>query len=242
MSNSTDFTLHQEEIHAFPESLICRAAMPIATYCSEAETLFKVATEDSAALIEAGFDQLQITNLSTLAGATREAQSLWNADRFSKEDAQTAWNAHVTEAFEMKEECISAFQYAFRTNEHLLGRVDAIIDGTGQPDLVQDLNDISVLGEEQNELLEKINFPQTTISKAGEMAHLMAELLAEKGSLSSKNERRVVRDKAYSLLKQTVDEIYACGQYVFRKNSERKKLYKSAYRYNKNRQYYKRSK
>lgn len=237
MSNSADFIALQAEIEAFPEDELKNCSMPMATYFSEAETLEKVALEDKEKLVKAGLEPEKVEKLGTLTGAAREAQSLWKADRFSKADAQEQWDAQEEGACDLIDECLHAFTYGYRNDEHLMGRVADIEEGTGQADMVQDLNDIAVLGREHPEPLEAIGFDMTLIDAAAEMAAEMADLLARKDSASDKNERRIIRDKAFSLLKMVVDDIYACGQYVFWKDKERCEMYSSAYRkaYNKKR-------
>ncbi len=235
MSNSADLVTHFDAINALSEEHTVKCAMSMATYIAEAETLEKVATEDKEALAGKGLDWTKVESLKTLTGATREAQSLWMSDRFSKEGAQESWDEKEGPAQELLEECLHDFYYAFRGDEHLIGRVQQIEEGSDQADFVQDLNDSAVLGRENSALLEAINFDMTKLDAASTYAREMAELLAAKESSSDKNDRRVVRDKAFSLLKVIVDEVYACGQYVFWKNPDRKRLYSSAYRraYNK---------
>ena len=43
------------------------------------------------------------------------------------------------------------------------------------------------------------------------------------------NEKKVLRDKAYAHMKEAVDEIRRCGQYVFWKDKQRLKGYRSQY-------------
>jgi ribonucleotide reductase beta subunit family protein with ferritin-like domain len=43
------------------------------------------------------------------------------------------------------------------------------------------------------------------------------------------NEKKKIRDQAYTYLKKAVDDIYAYGQYVFRHNENRLKGYGSHY-------------
>ncbi|MBS2099871.1 hypothetical protein KEM10_16395 [Carboxylicivirga linearis] len=43
------------------------------------------------------------------------------------------------------------------------------------------------------------------------------------------NESKIIRDKAYTYMKNLVDEIREAGKYVFRKNPKRLNGYSSAY-------------
>lgn len=238
MSNSADFEIHRAEIESYPDEKSKRCTIPIAIYFAEAEALWKVCSEDRDILTKAGLDWMRTERLPTLTGAAREAQSLWISERFNHKDALIAWDEKEVEVIEHKEDCLHDFTYAFRFDSHLMGRVEAIVEGSGDADLVQDLNDIAVLGRENPEPLTVINFDMSKLERAAVMADEMADLLATKESSSDISESRVIRDKAFSLLKEVVDEVYACGQYCFWKDSERKRLYASAYKRAKNRRNY----
>ena len=96
--------------------------------------------------------------------------------------------------------------------------------------MLQDLNDIAVLGKENTEPLTKINFDLTLLDKAAESADQYSSLLAEATSDRLNNsEAKILRDKAYALLKASVDEIRDCGQYVFWQDEIRLKGYVSQY-------------
>lgn len=238
MSMSEDFIALQAEINGRNEEDNRRINMAISVYVAEAETLYQVAQEDEESLRNAGLDWNKIELLPTLCGATRYAQSLWNADRFSSAEAQKEWDSRIDDVCDHQEFCLHAMEYAYRNIPHLLERVDAIKEGTGNPDLIQDLSDTAVLGKENQEPLLAINFDPANLDHSAVLADEMAELLAIKDSSDSKSERKVVRDKAYSWLKDIVDEIYACGQYVFWKDEDRRKKYCSAFRRDQNRRNY----
>ena len=58
------------------------------------------------------------------------------------------------------------------------------------------------------------------------MADLLSKATSDRGD---NNQARVIRDKAFTLLKQAVDEIRDCGQYVFWRDTQRYKGYVSHY-------------
>ncbi|WP_321516382.1 hypothetical protein [Marinifilum fragile] len=66
----------------------------------------------------------------------------------------------------------------------------------------------------------------------------MRALLAEvNGSLYIDDDRKVIRDKAYALVKQYADELKEFGLFVFRKDEEHVILYASKYMRNKKAEY-----
>jgi hypothetical protein len=79
--------------------------------------------------------------------------------------------------------------------------------------------------------MDRLEVAATT---SAEMAELLSLASSER---ATDNEERVIRDKAFTLLKEAVDQIRTCGQYVFWRDAQRFKGYVSTYnkRFNQNR-------
>ncbi len=99
MSNSADFTTHQDAIMAVTDEQTETPIMPMATYLAEAETLEKVAKKDSETLQGAGLPLQVIDTLASLTGAAREAQSLWSIERFAQKEAKIEPSTDMIWAF-----------------------------------------------------------------------------------------------------------------------------------------------
>ena len=127
-------------------------------------------------------------------------------------------------------QCRMQRRFAFRNEKELLGRVKAISEGRTHADMIQDLNDLCVLGKENSGLLAKINYDMSILDQAAQMADEMADLLATAtGEKAFSGETKMIRDRAHTHVKEAVDEIYAFGQYIFRGNDKRLKGYSSHY-------------
>jgi hypothetical protein len=119
-------------------------------------------------------------------------------------------------------------RYAYRNQQDLMDKVVAISEGTKHADMISDLHKLVALGREFFVPLLDIKLKPEVLDKAQEVAGIMGTLLAQliaeraKGSAS-----RLVRDQAYTLLKQAVDEVRACAQYVFWNNERRREAYSS---------------
>lgn len=101
-----------------------------------------------------------------------------------------------------------------------------IREGGGHADMIQDLVAIADLGESNPEPLTDIGLNLETLQQARTVSHNMSELLsASNGSKDEKNQAKVLRDKAYTLLYNKVSEIREYGRYVFWKNEERREKY-----------------
>lgn len=114
-------------------------------------------------------------------------------------------------------------------------KVQKIAEGSGHADMLQDLHDASVLGEKYPEPLQAVGFDMSLLTKAAQMSDELANLLAKaNGARMSDNKLKILRDKAYTYLKQAVDEVKHHGQFVFWRSPDRLKGYKSSYLQRKN--------
>ncbi len=108
--------------------------------------------------------------------------------------------------------------------------MNQISEGDTNADMIQDLNDIAVLGKANEEKLSAIAFDLTRLDEAAQMSTDLAELLAiANGDKAVSSETKVIRDKAYTHLKELVDEIRAAGKYLFWRDKDRYKGYVSVY-------------
>lgn len=120
-------------------------------------------------------------------------------------------------AYDLHDELIHKFPFVFRNYPQILARVSNIAKGRGHPNMIQDLNDLALLSKENADMLTPINFDLTLLDKAANTSEKCADVLAIANSGKQKsNESRVFRDKAYTYLKQSVDEFRAVGKYFWK--------------------------
>ncbi len=231
MSNLTDFDEKLADIEAIAEDDVRAPSTPVDSYLQEAENLSHWCSDDATQLAVVGITIEKINDLPVRAGALREAQSRWFRDRYSREEAQREWDTLSPAAYDLRDELIHTFRYAYRNDETILSRISEIADGTGNEDMIQDLNDLSVLGKANPEPLVSIMFDVLKLDTAAEKADTMADLLATaNGEKAGRSESKLIRDKAYTYLKELVDEIRAAGKYVFWKDEARYRGYLNQYR------------
>jgi len=235
MPSSTDFNELLPVIQAISPESVITPNMPVDVFVQEAENLYHWSLDDQDALGNAGLSLNSVTNLAVRAGACREAQSLWIKERNMSQEAEMLWKAEAPAAFDMRDHLIHAFRYAFRKDTGLLARLDEIAQGDSNCDMVQDLNDLSVLGKAHLDLLLPIKFSPIALDNAAATADRMGDLLgATNGERKEVSESMIIRDKAYTYLKQAVDDIRECGKFVFWRNPDRQKGYTSDYWQRKN--------
>ena len=230
MSNNEDYLAKLEAIKAIPDEKTLVPNVPVDVFLQSNENLFHWALDDAEQLAAIGITQEMLDDLPVRNGACREAQSIWNKDYHSQQEAQKRWNEESPAAYEQRDHLKHSLRYAFRNDEALMNRVRAIDEGDGHVDMIQDLNDLSVLGRENTELLLALNFDLTVLDTAAALSDQMADLLAEaNGDKVVQNESKVIRDKAYTYVKELADEIREAGKYLFWRNQNRYKGYTLSY-------------
>jgi hypothetical protein len=230
MSSSTDFNQLKETIEAIKEEQVLFPDVPIDSYHQEAENLYISALKDKEALTKRGLSIEVIETLSVANGACRFAQSEWNRERTAKQQSEKDWKENSPMAYELRDDLIYEFEYAFDGNSDLLSIVDRVRTDRGHADMIQDLMDLYALGKENTNLLQATNFDVSLLNKAESTSDNMADLLAlANGAKNETNKAKVMRDKAYTYLKYHVDAVRKCGKFVFRKDKNRKEMYMSAY-------------
>lgn len=228
--SQTDYQAMLEAANALDAAAVKTPYYPVSVYIQEAEDLFHWAQADKAELEAAGLPNTLIDAIPTGAGALREAQSIWMRELKTIEDGERLWKERGPLAYDFRDELLHSFRYAFREREDLLSRVSDIAEGNGAADLVQDLNDLSVLGKDNQDLLTAIGFDLARLDEAATLSDELATIVAQaNGDKSSDNPSKLVRDRMYTLLKEKVDMVRDCGKYVFWKNDSRAKGYISDY-------------
>lgn len=226
MTSTADFNELLSEIQAIRPENVLTPNIPIDVFVQEAENLYHWSKGDEQALTKVGLNWQLAVSLPVRAGACREAQSLWNIERNTRQEAEQAWKDEAPAAFAFRDQLIHDFRFAYRKFDSLLSRVDEIAQGDTNSDMVQDLNDLSLLGKTNPEPLMGINFEMPLLDTASDLADRMGDLLgATNGERKEDSEAMLVRDKAYTYLKQAVDEIRECGKFAFWRTPERLKGY-----------------
>ena len=230
MANIDDYNVKLSDIQAISDEETLEPGIPVDVALQEAENLHHWSLDDAAALAVVGVTTDMINDLPVRAGACREAQSIWNKDYRSQQEAQKQWAEQAPEAYPFRDDLLASLRFAYRKDAALLSRVSAITEGSGHADMIQDLNDIAVLGRENPDPLTAIGFDLAQLDLAATRADELADLLAEaNGDKADPNESKIIRDKADTHMKALVDEIREAGKYVFRKNKNRLKGYSSEY-------------
>ena len=218
-------------IRAIDESRIKRPHhIPVEVYIQEADFLYLWALEDKEALTAAGLDWKLVEDLPIRCGALIEAEARWQTQRNTRKKSSLEWEKKYPIAHDLRKRLLTGFRFAFREHPTLMATVSNISKGKRHSKMIQDLNDLGVLGHANHQLLQSIDFDMSLLDKAAPIAKEMAGLLADTTrDRLEPGTAKIIRDQAYSHLKEAVDKIRSYGQYVFRQNKDRAPGYRSQY-------------
>jgi hypothetical protein len=239
VSDKENYDKKLDEIKAIQEDQIKTPNnIPVDVYIQEANNLYQWCLDDKEKLTALGLNWELVTDLPARASALKEAESRWNRERFARKEAAKKWQKESPIAYNLRDEISQWFRFAFRKDSQLLMKVARIAEGKAHAQMIQALNDLAGLGKANPMLLKKINFDMTLLDRAAEYSKLMAKLLAAANTeRKGQSDRKEIRDRAYTHLKEAVDGIYECGQFAFRQNDERRRGYRSNYIHKRRKRY-----
>jgi hypothetical protein len=224
------FDLKKAIIETIADKEVKYPDMPVDVALQEAEDLYVWCQPDKDLLVKAGLKLEYVDDLPVRAGSLRYSQSQWQRDFRSQEEVQKEWAEKSPAAYDLRDELLHHFYHAFYKVNDLYARTQKIAEGSGHADMIQDLSDLAVLGKANTTYLTAVGIDLSLLDMAETQSVQMAALLAQvNGKRMEDNALRLIRDKAYMYLKEAVDEIRRCGQYIFWRDEQRKKGYISKY-------------
>jgi hypothetical protein len=204
--------------------------MPVDQAIKEGEIMAAAAQQDAQALAAVGVDFARIQELMDAVGVLRLAQAKLTAAIGELKEAGRQWAAEEPGAYELRSELLAALTYALRNVPDAVKALRKIREGTGNPDMIQDLMALAQLGKKYLQQLLAIKFDanllDATAKKADDLGKLYAKAFIEKGTVSS----REVRDRAFTYMRMVMGEILDAAEYAFRKNKDRLEYYYSSFR------------
>ena len=231
MNTTNTYESKLPEITAIPDSSISkRENIPVTVFLQEARNLYDWCQADKEKLIAGGFDWKLVEDMPARITALREAQSIWAEAKNRHKKSEAMWIKKKPVAAALNKENLHNMRFAFRKQEDLKKQLSAIRAGSTQADMIQDLNDLAVLGRKNTELLSLINFDMSKLELASSMSEELSALLAGATTGRAESmEAMKIRDKASRHLKECVDDLRGYGQFVFWQESTRARGYACVY-------------
>ncbi|MUP15636.1 hypothetical protein [Ancylomarina euxina] len=204
--------------------------MPVNVAAQEAEDQFNIAIIYQTQLATAGVTVDSINLLLTRANALREAEAQWRTTYNSEQVDVKNWEDQAPAGYALKKDLSAAFRFAYRKDSRLLAKVREIGKGTGDDHMIQDLLEYAVLGQSNPTQLEAINFDMTKLDTSTVLSETLSTLLSKSvGDKKSQHLLKDVRDRSFTIMKETLDYIRDAGKYVFNDQLDIRKLFTSDY-------------
>ncbi|HEU4411484.1 MAG TPA: hypothetical protein VFS43_39935 [Polyangiaceae bacterium] len=212
-----------------PEDEVRPPPLPIDRMSAEAHTLALTAESARAELVAKGLDPAQIERLPVLARAATEAQSQVNALRGAQRSQDEI--ALENEAVELRADMMAAGRFGLRKNNDAQAALDRVQEGNGLDDLVQDLKDLAAINDRYAADLEVIGAdPKGKAARARALAGKLEIVLATRRAADRTEHAAMdTRDRAATLLAETMADVRAAGVYAFRKDPRMLAKFRSAY-------------
>ena len=221
-----NFEAKKAVLDAIPESEIKSPRKKIEEILQEDQDLYHWCQEDKQPLVHVGLDWKMVTDLPLRVGTLRYAESIWQDEYKTKQESKAAWKKKYPVAKALRDKLLQDFRFAYHNFPEQITKIKRISQGDSQADMIQDLSDLSVLGKADPAPLKAINFDLSQLDTAATLAEESAMLLGMVHSVGSgRSEHCIMRDRAYTHLKEAADEIRRVGQYVFNNNPKRRKGY-----------------
>ena len=231
MSSVQDFNDLKQKLLEIPPEDVQSPSTPVHLVLQGAEDLHYWAQKDREVLVGVGMDPQLIEELQPRTSALRISEGNWYHIRDTHAKAQQQWKEEAPKAYELRNKLVHEFLFAFRNDETLVRKVRGISSGGGYADMIQDLVNLSILGQNHKEELGKINFDMSQLDTAMETADSMADLLGVVNAVSPlEKEALDLRDRAFTYLNAVMTEIRSYGKFVFYRNRGRYKGYVNHYR------------
>ncbi len=222
----------QERVPHIETKDLKRSSVPMPIYLQEAESLALWCLTDREMLSAAGLEPEVIGALPERIDLARRAETFRNGF-IKRRKTDTAYVRKLSaQAREIERELVRDLRFAMKRSGDVEDGLLRHIEKRGtEASLVQSLNDLSILCKRKSKELSAIGVErekwERTPSLSEELADALADRHVRKGA---ETHFRILRDRAFTHLNESVSAIRLCGRYVFHTNPDRKVGYASAYR------------
>ncbi len=196
----------------------------------EAYTLNEAVSEDAELLRSRGCPEIFINTLLSrikLFGYITTYILLKIDDDAS---IQEMWMSEKRKGYALRRTLVGAFEVAYRNEKRRLAQIDSIKEGRGDADMIVDLLSYAEMGNAYPEALAKIFFDMAQLEEARTLSNTLSTLLAKCNiAPDEEKELRELRNRAYTWLKEAMDEIRTFGLWIHADNPEKRERYVSAF-------------
>ncbi len=220
----------EERLAVIPEDEIVSPKQPLHVISTEATEVAIAAVEDRETLIGYGADESMIDSLPVRAACFSYAAAKYQISFGDDPDVRKEFEELFPQALKTREYLERFCRHGYRRNPGQLAKLGKIAEGRGHSDTVFDLLPIRLLIESNPEPLKAMRaFKWEMVDEAEELYEKLSRVYARSKIDPHKiDTARDMLDRAYTYLKQAMDEIKEIGQFAF-EGTERYQAYVSEF-------------
>lgn len=216
MNPQTCYEENIAEILSIDDNKIKKMTIPPENVSTEGQQLKIVTDDDKDALLERGLNPQFLEDLPVRVAAFTYAAAVYELDVQNVSDVKLQWETLKEEGYSLRKKIIREMEFAYRDNPLALMKLQEIKNGKGHKDMLLDLLELAILGRDFPEDLIKTNFNNSLLNRAKALHEEVTLAYAEMKVHDNKtSEARLIRDKAFTWLKEVMDEIREYGKFVF---------------------------
>lgn len=209
---------------------VAKPNLPIPVAIEEAEELYLWVQSDRAALERVGLSWQLVDDLPLRAAACRYIEGEWQNHLSTTSDAEKEWIQKRDQAKALSVDLALALRFALGRKLNVLGAQKPTSRHLNQAAFIEYCYNIAFLAAGYTEQLQAVGFDLSRLDGACDDAEHLSVLLAR--VTTERGEQYILRNqrnRAYTHLKEAVDQIRRCGKFAFASQPERLKGYASAY-------------
>lgn len=173
--------------------------------------------QNDRALLEAvGLDWQLVDDLSLRVAACRYIEGEWQNHLSTTSDAEKEWTQKRDEAKALSVDLTRALRFALRRKLNVLGAQKQTTGYLSQAAFIEYCYNIAFLAADYKEQLQAVGFDVSRLDGACDDAEHLSVLLARVHT--ERGEQYIIRNqrnRAYTHLKEAVDQIRRCGKFAF---------------------------
>lgn len=231
MTDQTAFDETCPVLYAKNFSKIKKPDMPVSAAIAEGEVCHALASEDLERMTDVGFDKGVLVELDKAIRTLRVADAQHFVHQGEKREAAKLCREESLKALALRRFLISSLDYALESEKSGLEKLRHLRKYRGGvAGLIQNMRNLAALGREYREQLSEINFRTEKLEECIRLADQLGAFAADAFVSDRPNERKILRDMAFTHMRELMARIRKCAKYVLYDNPERLKRYTSAYR------------
>ena len=205
--------------------------MPVGVFLQEAYNIYCFMQDDRKLFVAGGFDWMLVEKLPERIEYLREVEAALWKEKYGRMPVEKEYEQRLAFAVKKRRELLRDMEFACRNSFKTLQKIRRIKKASTAklPAFNASLSFLGHLAEENVPLLNAIGSDPRLIDDVKESAEKLRLLHAQRIVEQAAEEKRDLRDRAYTYLAAAMEEIRRCALYVIRDDPKRLRGYASEY-------------